>query len=748
MQKSYYLGFMSYCSHDPAAALVQIQKHSESITCKFIHFEEGMLSRKKKSYHFPSRSIAACLNYFNIGISDLSKVVTDYMDNESFINTSYNYRHLVGDFIRNNLNLRSDQISKNIDHHYAHAMAAWVGSGYEDCAFLSIDGLGSLQSTHTIFITEGGKLQKVFTQTTPGIGALYSLVTELIGFKIGEEGKTMGLAPYGRELFESNRFPYIDFGGVYSSLSVDYSNIINRSPNKFLLTDFQFNNFEKIDLYNDYRTFLAFSIQQELEKCLVHLAIEIKKVTGKSKLCLSGGVALNCVVNEIIADTKIFEEVYVFPDSADSGLAVGLAFSAVHENLTESEWSMFLGSYKHPKFAPNNAVSKNKSRSLELLPWENLDLDAVVTELEKNSVIGIFWEGYEYGPRALGHRSFIASASNPKMKEILNTKIKHREPYRPFAPICLLEDFDTFFESSHANHEYMQYAVKTKDISLEKISSVVHYDKTARVQVATEDCGIIYNLLIRYKERNGFGVFINTSFNDNDEPIVLDELDAVSCFLRTNCDLLISNGKILRRSSIQKNIMNYSKLLDKELQIRNVERFQNSLKKILRPKTLSLKQYLYNYNVISEFNKKFESFIRLHRLILKIRKGERTKLQRLVISSRELNNFRNFMDLFYFNFRDFSEEFVEISDSVESIKFLLPGDFILSYNLSNILRDYDALGIVDKSKYEIFYDSNDFPISTFLDFGQDSIHTVNELTNTYENLNTLDIDSAFKNITS
>lgn len=153
---------MSYCSHDPSAAMVEITHNSDGITCRFIHFEEGMLSRRKKSYHFPSRSVSACLDYFDIPIEAIDTVTTDFMDFENFVWTSDNYRQLVGDYIRKNLRIRDDQIVNPIEHHEAHALSSWIGSGYEDAAFLAIDGLGSRQSTHSVFISENGVLKRFF----------------------------------------------------------------------------------------------------------------------------------------------------------------------------------------------------------------------------------------------------------------------------------------------------------------------------------------------------------------------------------------------------------------------------------------------------------------------------------------------------------------------------------------------------------------------------------------------------------
>jgi carbamoyltransferase len=743
LEKKYFLGFMSYSSHDPSAAMIELTNEKGNNSIRFIHFEEGMLSRKKKSYHFSTRSVAACLDYFDIQLSDVDKVVTDYMDNQSFIDTSYNYRHLVGDFIRSNLNLKPSQITPPVDHHYAHAMSAWVGSGYEDCAILAIDGLGSSQSTHTVFTTENKKLNKIFTQTTPGIGSLYSLITELIGFKPGEEGKTMGLAPYGKNLFSGNEFPAIDFKGTYESLSVDYSNIINRSPNKYLLSDFDFYKFEQRDLYNDIRAYMAYCIQQELERCLIHIVKEIKKICGKSRLCLVGGVALNCVANELIVDTGIFESVYVFPDSADSGLSVGLVFTALNEHLNEFEWNNFLAEYNHPKFAPSEAVPINVESSLEKLPWGKLDEDVILQELEKNSVVGIFTEGYEYGPRALGHRSFLAKAASPKMKEILNQKIKHREAYRPFAPICLPDDFDIFFESAHRNHEYMSYAVKVKQKAKDLVPSVVHFDDTARVQIATQDCGLVYRILISMKQRNGYGILINTSLNDNDEPIVFDELDAISCFLRTNCDVLVVNNKMLLRENLKYNLDELSYEIQLASIKKNNERFSKSLKKIMKAETTNLENFLQEYNLISTFYKSYRTAIRFHNLIIGVKSGKKARLSRIVVSSREIKTIEELLEKYFCSWSEITDKIIEVDDSSKSIYSLKDGDLVISYNLSNTLRDYNFLGLLHNINVENFYKSSDFPITNL---SKDRINynkTIEKLSETYENNNLLGIESIF-----
>ena len=736
---------MSFCSHDPAASIVEIIHEKNIIRSNFIHFEEGMLSRRKKSYHFPSRSINNCLDYFGINLSDVTEIKSDYMDIKSFNNSSLNYRKLVGDFIRKYLNINDAQLASPIHHHEAHAISSWVGSGYEDSAFLAIDGLGSQQSTHSIFVTNNGKLSKIFSQTTPGIGILYSLITELIGFQAGEEGKTMGLAPYGKKVKEELNLPNLNFHGNYGKLFVDYSKVVNRSPNKYLLTDFGLSKNKLFNIYEDYRAYLAYEIQKELENCLLHLFNQIKKFTGKSKICLSGGVALNCVANELLANAGIFDQIYVFPDSGDSGIPIGLAFSSAFESLSSQQVNEFIRNYRHPKFAPNDAVPISNPKIIHKFDWEVCDTDLILSEIQNNSVVAMFQGGWEYGPRALGRRSFLASAVNKNMKEIMNSKIKHREAYRPFAPICLKEDFEEFFTSSHRNHEYMTYAVNATAKAKALVPAVVHEDGTSRVQLVNGDCGLVYDLLIKLKNISGFGILINTSFNDNNEPIVLDELDALHCFFRTNADLLVVNDKMLfRKKAISKsNFITLLSELEFEVKKRNEERLYTSLTNILKKSTEPLNSYLKNNLVISNYNKYYASKIKFQLLVQSIRDESTKKFKRLLISKLEIENISAVLNEINGDFFEISDDLVLINDDFTSVQDIKAGDFIISYNLSNILRDMEKLELINLINIHNFYDSHDHKIYVKNDFQLDKKFIVGDILNTYENKNELSIDSIF-----
>jgi len=691
----YSLGFMSYCSHDPAASMVRLSVDGQ---VDFIHFEEGMLSRRKKSYHFPARAINACLNHFGVEIGRVDAVCVDFMDHKRFLGTTKYYRRLVGDYVRANLNLRSDQIFFADSHHLAHAYTALAGSGYDDAAVLVVDGLGSEQQTHSVYWTEGGLLKLQFSQHTPGIGALYSLVTETLGFEAGEEGKTMGLAPYGQDLRSRDDW---DLEGYRLDLTADYSRIVQRSPSVRLKVDFS-SKLADESLYLGAPASLAHAVQEELERSLLHLATEIQFRSGKTRLCYAGGVALNCVANELIANSRIFSDVYVHADSGDSGLPFGLALIGLEKfiNQTQSEpvkTDKILRNVGYPLYAPATADSEGMDAISGLLSQVDLgmrpvDLDAIVDALANGSVISWFEGGWEYGPRALGHRSFLADARGAHMKQVLNEKIKHREPYRPFAPICLEEDFDRFFVSSHRNHRTMLYAVDCTDEAVKKIPAVVHVDGTARVQILGEESGSVYKVLKRFKDKTGIGVLINTSLNDNNEPIVFDPLDALGCFLRTNSDILVINDQVIGRDTIDLNTLARLKLLcDEAIRKRNHERARAAYSKLIIAEPVNFTDWMREQNLSHQYQATRSSYDRIVDSLAGW-DADGIRFPRLVTDTHHLDVLQEIRTLSKLDYEHVFSSIKLVDDDHRALGHLREGDYVLAYNLSSILREDPVLG--------------------------------------------------------
>lgn len=551
----YFMGFMNFCSHDPGAALVKI----ENGNFEYIFAEEGFLSRRKKSYQFPIRSIEYCLNHFGIKIDQVDRFILDYMNEKTFFRTSNNYRLLAGDFIRSKMKINPERISFIKSHHLAHAYTAFYPSGFEDATVIIVDGLGSDNQTHSIYsANRHNGIKLLHQQSGTGIGSIYSMVTKKLGFASGEEGKTMGLAPYGAGADEiDNMLP--SFEGDYDGLTVDYSLQMRRSPDKALRISLNTCT-DKQQIYDPYFTRMAYNLQKETERCLVHLVKEAVQRTGISNVCLAGGVALNCVANGIIQNLDSVNQLFVYPASGDTGIPIGLALYGAEQDTCE--WAQVISSKESiEKLSKPFSEDGAPLFSRVVSPYEKILADHAVNPQEFSAkviaqriadgeIVSFYQDGIELGPRALGHRSFLADPRSAKMKEIMNEKIKHREGYRPFAPMILKEHFNEYFIHPTDNHPYMLQAPMCRDKAKNEAPAIVHVDGTARVQTVTQDNGRVHEVLTEFYKITGVPILINTSFNDNNEPIVFTCLDALCCFGRTNADILVVNDSWFKRADI------------------------------------------------------------------------------------------------------------------------------------------------------------------------------------------------------
>jgi len=551
----YSMGFMNYCSHDPGAALVRI----ENDNIDYIFAEEGFLSRTKKSYQFPIRSLNYCLDHFGIEIDEVDTFVFDFMDNKRSYRTSDNYRLLLGDFVRSNLKINNKKIQFVDSHHLAHAYTAFYPSGFEEATILVVDGLGSEQQTHSIFkgsINKG--IECIFEQKGNGIGTLYTLITRALGFKSGEEGKTMGLAPYGK-LFSEIDSQLPSFKGEFNGLITDYSKQLQRNPDPKLRMDLR-NCDNPEEIYEPYFSRMAYKLQEETERCLLHLVHEAVKLTGVKNICLAGGVGLNCVANNFIQQCDSVENFFVQPASGDTGLPLGLALygaASISDNWNKVAVNKTnIHKLQTPYSIDNNPLGSqvdnliSKILKKHQIPQKKFIAKDIGLLLSQEKIVAFFQDGIELGPRALGHRSFLADPRSAKMKEKMNLKIKHREGYRPFAPMVLKEYFDEYFISDTSDHPYMLQAPSCRAKTADEAPAIVHVDNTARVQTVEEKNGSVHSVIKAFHEVTGTPILINTSFNDNNEPIVFTKLDALCCFSRTNADVLVVNNSYILRSDI------------------------------------------------------------------------------------------------------------------------------------------------------------------------------------------------------
>ena len=685
MTKFFSMGVMNYCSHDPACALIKVENSS----IDYITADEGFLSRKKKSYQFPLRSMQYCLDYFSIKIDDLDLMTLDHMDLKRSFRTSNNYRLLIGDFLRSRLKIPQYKLNFVNSHHDAHALTAFWPSNFDESTVLIVDGLGSEQQTHSVFyMNKDGEKKLMFEQKGLGIGALYSLITKSLGFGTGEEGKTMGLAPYGTKHSEIDKI-IPSLKGKFFDLYTDYSNQITRSPSMELKLDIMKVKHKK-DVYKPYFSRLAYNLQEETERCLNYLTSRSIKTTGCRNLCFAGGVALNCVANERILNKGFTENFFIYPASGDNGIPFGLALAGLEKMeikpnklLTKKIRKSFASPYSSDQAPLTKDYINDFKKTLKNhnVPIRSLDISRLSRMLSNDKIIAVCSKGIEIGPRALGHRSFLANASNKKMKDIMNKKIKHRELYRPFAPIILKEYFNQYFTSKTNDHPYMLMAPKCKDIAKKNVPAICHIDKTARVQTVTKENILIYNILKKFMEITKIPVLINTSFNDNNEPIVFTKLDAFLTFLKCNADAIVfDDGYVIRKeiNGIKKltlALQNLQKKLKKEYFKKSIKNLTNLTSST---KSSELKTFI-------KFNQSLSATNKNERLIIKLIDflTLRDKNRFLYMDSYHLKIITKLFSIFGSQVNEFCPKVIIINDDFNSEKIIKKNSDFMLYNFSS-----------------------------------------------------------------
>jgi len=707
----YSMGFMNYCSHDPGAALVR--KEGDNID--YIFAEEGFLSRKKKSYQFPLRSLNYCLEYFDITIDEVDTFVFDYMDSKKTYRTSENYSLLLGDFLRSNLKVNPAKIQFIDSHHLAHAYTAFYPSGFEEATILIVDGLGSEQQTHSIFkgsVNNG--IECIAEQKGNGIGLLYNLITKTLGFKAGEEGKTMGLAPYGASFAEiDDQIP--SFKGDFKGLVTDYSQHIQRNPSPALRMRVR-NCDNPEEIYEPYFTRMAYKLQEETERCMLHLVNEAVKITGIKNVCIAGGVGLNCVANNFLQSCDAVENLYIQPASGDTGIPLGLALYGA-ESMSNN-WNKVMqknsniAKLKTPYSIDTNPLGKdvdglvNNVFDMFDIPINEYTPEDIALHLSQEKIVSFFQDGIELGPRALGHRSFLADPRSAKMKEKMNLKIKHREGYRPFAPIVLRDYFDDYFISETSDHPYMLQAPKCKDITSKNAPAIVHVDNTARVQTVTEYNGNVHEVLKEFHKITGLPILINTSFNDNNEPIVLSKLDALCCFARTNADVLVLNNNYILRSDI-KDTGEFTKVCERLQKELGDETFSRALKANTH---INENTYGAELDTFIERNAKLSGYYRdsfvSERLIDFLQ--QRSKTKKLILDKYHLDVLKSFQGILMGRVEDYFPNYEIVTDDFTCLDSIQDGVDLLLYNMSIYLHSpYSKKLFLDNMDIGNFYLSRD-----------------------------------------
>lgn len=586
------LGLSAYY-HDAAAALIEADDTGIKILAAC---QEERFSRKKFDESFPQQSIHHCLQMSSNSLKDIDAIVyyeKPWLTFERLLETylayapkgfqSYltamprwlNQKLNMKSTLRNELSelsgLKKSQLPPLLfsSHHLSHAASAFFASPFEDAAVLCLDGVGEWSTTST-WLGKKNQLHPLWEIHFPhSLGLLYSAFTGFCGFKVNSgEYKLMGLAPFGQPRFEKMirenlidikddgtfrlNLRYFDYMVGFQMTSSKFSKLFGcppRSPE---------------DPIRDIDLDLAASIQKVTDDIMLRLARTLRKDTGMKNLCLSGGVALNCVANGKIAAEGIFEEIWIQPAAGDSGSALGAALAAAHLHYKKprSPKDLMSGAALGNQYSNeeiHKQLIKAGARIHHLSPDQVTDTTAQL--LAEQKVVGWYQGRMEFGPRALGHRSILADARNPEMQKIVNLKVKFREGFRPFAPIVLEEKYRHYFELTQKSPYMLLVAPITEELrktppetrGLQKVKeawsllpAVTHVDYSARIQtVGHEDHPQLHELLKAFEEKTKCPVLLNTSFNVRGEPIVESPSDAFSCFMNTNIDALVIGNFLL-----------------------------------------------------------------------------------------------------------------------------------------------------------------------------------------------------------
>ena len=451
----------------------------------------------------------------------------------------------------------------NVEHHLAHTASAYFVSEWEKCAGITIDGSGDFVSCllSECVGSEIRPLKKIFVPHS--LGTLYTAVCQFIGYpKYGDEGKVMGLAPLGTDVyqdffekilkptdngFELNPEYFLPFGANQGMEITDAGEMVVHR----LYSDLFFRELgeprEKYGEITQREMDIAFGLQRIFEKYYMFLLDSLHKLVPTTKISMAGGCVLNSVANGKLLVETPFRETCIQPAAGDDGLAIGSALYVSNSVLKEGKrWVMsnsYLGDEHSDSFIKSEL--ERYQMSYRQLDREQL-LEKTSEEIKAGKVVGWFQGKMEWGPRALGNRSILAHPGYPNMKDILNARIKHRESFRPFAPTVLQERQNELFEQNHPS-PFMLHVYKIRPEWRERLSAVNHVDDTGRLQTVVRDENpLYYDLIKKFESKTGIPVILNTSFNEN-EPIVCQPYEAIECFLRTKMDVLVIGSFFCRK---------------------------------------------------------------------------------------------------------------------------------------------------------------------------------------------------------
>jgi carbamoyltransferase len=537
---------------------------------------EERLNRVKHYAGFPTLAVKACLDAAGARITDVDHVAVG-QDSDANLAKKVQYALANPTKILNFIRLRQKKqamrdvrvlLAKafdidveqlrfrehHLEHHIAHIASAYYCSPWEKAAGFSYDGSGDFVSA-MMARCEGNEIEVLERVFLPhSLGSFYTMICEFIGYKkYGDEGKVMGLAPYGKPTYCQQVAEIVQPKNGTFHLDLDYFKPLGSNQGMQILADGTVKlaphfstRMEK--LFGEPREphseitqrdmDLAYAMQHHFEEIFFHMANALYKRVPSQNLAMAGGCALNSVANGKLFERTPFQKTWIQPAAGDEGLAIGAALHTYHSVLKQPRRYELKNSYLGSEFSDARIESALNRFGLKYKKMDGATLlEAVAEEITAGNVVGWFQGRMEWGPRALGNRSIVAHPGLPNMKDVLNARIKHREWFRPFAPSILAERQSEYFEHNHPS-PFMLHVYKIRPEKREQLCAVNHVDDTGRLQsVSREENPLYYDLIRAFERRTGIPVILNTSFNEN-EPIVCAPEEAIDCFKRTRMDVL------------------------------------------------------------------------------------------------------------------------------------------------------------------------------------------------------------------
>ena len=546
-----------YGGHDTSASLMV---NGKLIAC----CEEERFTKVKHTRDFPLNAISSCLDKANISIKDITEVSLTY--DPDILENSYisNKRRSLPNkttylsILKEKINY-TGPVSFN-SHHLCHVASAYYPSGFTNSLLISNDGIGEIDCS-LVASGDNGDITTLHQGNTwpNSIGLFYTAITAYLGWRPHyDEGIIMGLAPYGndeelipgtnrtyKEIFEEAIFETDDFEYEVNP----YWFIFHRKRDLWVTKQFNtvFGPHKKWeDPVTQHHKNIACAVQKRLEAIILKQLSIAKTKFKHNKLCISGGVGLNCSLNGKIERSGMFDEIFVQPASGDSGTSIGACYLAYKKYNKSLKPSLHHNFYLGSSFNDNQIESELLKQHIKYTKSDNIFRDTAKHIADKK-IIGWFQGGAEMGPRALGNRSILASPHPASMKDYINERVKFREEFRPFAPSILHEYTSDYFDIGQ-DSPHMLIACKVLEQAKDKIPAVIHIDQSARVQTVKEsDNNIFRKLLEAVNEETGCPVLLNTSFNVRGQPIINEPYDAIKCFMDTNIDVLVIGNYIIKK---------------------------------------------------------------------------------------------------------------------------------------------------------------------------------------------------------